>query len=307
MNITIIGVGGVGGYFGGQLAKAGNNVTFIARGKNLEALRTNGLKVKSIKGDFHTDNILVTDNLTSLPKQDLIIIGVKSWQVKSVASSIKHLVHDELTVLPLQNGVLAFDELAEFIPKENIIGGLCKILSKIESPGVINHFGVNPTIVIGEMDNSNSLRIKSINEILSYARINTVIANDIDAEIWKKFISICVSGLLAICNSTYGEVLNTPETRKLMHKLMTEAYNVAIAKGVNLNDGLVDNIMSFLDKLDYNSNSSLTRDVLEGKPSEIEYQNGTVVKLANEFGVDVPVNNFIYSCIKPMENRARNK
>lgn len=307
MRIAIIGAGGVGGYFGGKIANAGYDTTFFCRGENLNALQTSGLMVKSINGDFKIDEINATDKLTNLEGADLILVCVKAWQVKEIAEGLKSIIHTNTVVLPLQNGILAAEELSTEINPKNIIGGLCKIISKIESPGVINHLGIEPSIVIGELKGEKSNRIIAINEVLNESGINSIISEDISAELWQKFIAICVSGLLAVTRSTYGVVRELRETRTLMEALISEIYFVSQKAGINLNNNIVEKTIAFIDTYPYDSTSSLTRDVWEGKPSEIDYQNGTVVKLGKKYGVNTPVNEFIYNCILPMEIRARKK
>lgn len=305
MKIAVIGTGGVGGYFGGRLAQNGNEVIFLARGEHLKAIRENGLKVKSIIGAFIIDPATATDNLNEIGKVDLVVLGVKAWQIKEIAKELKTLIRSNTVVMPLQNGILAAEELAVEIDPQNIIGGLCKIISKIESPGVINHYGIEPTILIGELDGRVSKRISAINEVLNNSGINSKIADDFQAELWKKFIAICVSGLLAVTRSTYGVVRELKETRILMESVLSEIYKVSQKAGINLNHDIVEKTIAFIDTYPYDSTSSLTRDVWEGKPSEIDYQNGTVVKLGKQYGVATPINEFIYNCILPMEIKAR--
>jgi 2-dehydropantoate 2-reductase len=307
MKISIIGTGGVGGYFGGKLAKAGFDVTFLARGEHLKALQYNGLVVKSISGDFKIDHVKTTDKVKDLAQADLIIFGVKAWQLKEMGKELSANINKNTTLLPLQNGVLAIDELKEYFDKRNIIGGLCRIISKIEAPGIINHFGVDPTIVFGEIDNTRSERITQIKNIFDQSGFTSKIADDIQSEIWKKFISICVSGLLAITRSTYGEIREIKETRQLMINLLQEIYALSQKIGIHIETDFLEKTISYIDSFPYESTSSLARDVWEGKPSEIEYQNGTVVKLGEKFGVDTPINRYIYNCILPMELRARKK
>ena len=307
MKIAIIGTGGVGGYFGAKLSQAGNDVTFLARGEHLKTIQTKGLIVKSILGDFKVEPAKVTDNIKEIGTSDLIILGIKAWQVKDLALELPQIMNDNTIILPLQNGVMAAEELKECVNPKHVIGGLCRIISKIEAPGVINHMGITPTIIFGELDNSKTERVLKINELLVKAGINAKIADDIQAELWKKFISICVSGLLAITRSTYGEVRELKETRQLMIALLTEIYDLSQKMEISIEPDFVEKTVSFIDSFAYDMTSSLTRDVWEGKPSEIEYQNGTVVKLGKKFGVKTPVNEFIYNCILPMEKRARNK
>lgn len=305
MKIAIIGTGGVGGYFGAKLAQAGNDVTFLARGEHLRTIQNNGLIVKSILGDFKVQNIKVTDRISNIEKPDLVIISVKAWQVKEIGAELTTILNNDTIIIPLQNGVLAADELAENIDKKHILGGLCRIISKIEAPGVINHFGVTPTIVFGELDKSITERLTRIQTVFNAAGIESEISDDIEADLWKKFISICVSGLLAVSNTTYGELRGLKETRTLMVELINEVYKLSQKIGINIEEGFVDKTVSFIDSYPSNSTSSLTRDVWERKPSEIEYQNGTVVWLGEKYGVATPINRFVYSCILPSEIKAR--
>lgn len=305
MKIAIIGAGGVGGYFGAKLCQAGYDVTFLARGVHLEAMLESGLLIKSILGDFRIGQPKATDRISDIQPPDLIILGVKAWQIKEIREELRSIMHPECMVLPLQNGVLAAAELSEIIDKRNIIGGLCRIISKIESPGVINHFGITPTIIFGELDKSKSERVLNIQKIFDSAGIASKTSEDIEAEIWKKFIGICVSGLLAVTNTTYGELRELKETRQLMIDLLTEIYTLSKKIGINIESDFIAKTVSFVDSYPYNSTSSLTRDVWEGKPSEIEYQNGTVVRLGEKYGIETPINRFVYNCILPNELKAR--
>lgn len=305
MKIAIVGTGGVGGYFGGRLAQAGFDVTFLARGEHLKAILQNGLTVKSILGDFRLEQAKATHQIKMMGTVDLIIVSVKAWQVKEVAQELTSIMHPDTLILPLQNGVLAADELKESIKEEHILGGLCRIISKVDAPGIINHFGVEPHIVLGELDNTKTERIQLLKSVFDQAGIKATIADDIMADLWKKFISICVSGLLAISKTTYGELRTLQETRQLMTDLLHEIYHLSQKVGIKIDADFVDKAIAFIDSFPYDSTSSLTRDVWNGKPSEIEYQNGTVVKLAEKYGIATPVNKFVYHCILPMEMKAR--
>lgn len=305
MKIAIIGTGGVGGYFGAKLAKAGFDVTFLARGEHLKAILARGLKVKSILGDFEVENLKATDKITDIEHPDLVIIAVKAWQIKDIRDDLKKIIHADSFILPLQNGVLAAEELSEKIDQKNILGGLCRIISKIESPGIINHFGVSPTITIGEIDGPRSERLIQIKKVFVEAGIDTIISDDINTELWRKFIFICVSGLLAVTKTTYGELRALKETRQMMINLFTEIYLLSQKMGMKIESDFIEKSVFAIDALPYDSTSSLTRDVWEGKPSEIDYQNGTVVRLGVEHGVDTPINRFVYNCILPSELKAR--
>lgn len=305
MRIAIIGTGGIGGYFGGKLALAGFDVTFLARGNQLKALRENGLTVKSINGDFHVKSVNATDKISDIGKCDLAILCLKAWQIKGIASDINSILKPDSIVLPLQNGVQTVDDLQPEINPKHIIGGLCRIISKIESPGTINHFGINPIIVFGELDNSITDRVNRVKELFDKAGINSKVSNDIQSELWKKFIGICVSGLLAVTKTNYGQLRELPETRAMMIELLNEIYHLSLKAGAKIEPDFVAKTVAAIDAFPNDTTSSLTRDVWEGKPSEIEYQNGTVVRLAQKYNIDVPINRFVYSCILPMERKAR--
>jgi len=307
MKTVIIGAGGVGGYFGAKIARAGNEVTFVARGEQLKAMQANGLTVKSIQGDFKISNLKCSEKISEIGPADLVILAVKAWQVKDVALQLKSVIDKDTVVMPLQNGVLAVDELKENLRAENVIGGLCRIMSKIESPGVINHFGIDPVLIFGETNYSVTVRLEKINEMLSSSGINASVSGNIDSDLWKKFIPICVSGLLAVSKTTYGELREMKETRKLMVDLIQEIYLLSQKIGIPIEPEFPLKTIAFIDSFPPQSTSSLARDVWEGKPSEIEYQNGTVVRLGQKYGIQTPVNSFVYSCILPMEYKARNK
>lgn len=305
MKIAIIGTGGVGGYFGGKLAKAGNEVVFLARGEHLIAMQKNGLEVKSINGDFIINPVSSTDRINEIGEVDLVIIGVKAWQVKEISKEIMPLLHNDTLIIPLQNGVLAADELKEVLPEKHIIGGLCRIISKIEAPGVINHFAVEPTLIFGELNQTISARLQKVKADFEKADFDNILTDDIHTALWEKFIAINVSGLMAVTKTTYGEMRELKETRKMMIDLLNEIYSISKKAGINIKDDFVTKTVNFIDSFPYDSTSSLTRDVWEGKPSEIEYQNGTVVRLGEKYGVDTPVNRFVYNSILPGELKVR--
>lgn len=307
MNISIIGTGGVGGYFGAKLAQAGHKVSFLARGAHLQAIQAEGIRVESILGDFQVSNVSASDQIEDLPSSDLILVCVKAWQVKEIAGQLREIMHKDTIVLPLQNGVMAATELGAFLPDSAIMGGLCRIISKIAAPGVIRHIGVTPTIVFGEFDQSLSKRALQLQTVFTEAGIKSRCSEDIEADLWKKFIAICVSGLLAITHTTYGELREEPETRSMMTELINEVYAVSQKAGINIPADFPAKTISFINSFPYESTSSLTRDVWEGKPSEIEYQNGTVVQLGEKLGVPVPLNRFIYHAILPAERKVRKK
>ena len=305
MKILIYGTGGVGGYFGGKLAQAGNDVTFFARGEHLAAIRSEGLKVLSPRGDFDIPNPKATDNIADLPPLDLVLLGVKSWQVKAAVSSVKALMKQDTIIIPLQNGISANREIIEVAGKSNLLGGLCKIISRIESPGVIRHMMYDPVITIGELDHQPSSRVEKIRALFEKAGISVTVAKHIDADLWKKFMFICTSGLGALTRSSYGIMREMPETRRLLVALITEIHSIAKHLHIPLREDAVVLTMKVIDNLPYEATSSMQRDVMEGRPSELEYLTGEVVRLGSACGIDTPVNSFIYHCLLPMERSNR--
>jgi 2-dehydropantoate 2-reductase len=306
MNIVVIGAGGVGGYFGGKLAQAGFNVTFVVRGKTLEAIKTNGLQVKSITGDFVV-HPKVTDTISEIKNPDVIILGVKSWQVDAIAIQLKPVITKHTIILPLQNGADNADRLRSILPKENILAGLCKIVSKIEAPGVINHFVFEPEIVFGEYNNTMSERVKALKEVFDKAGFNNKISENIHLDIWKKFLFITtISGIGAITRSVFGVIREDEDLRQIVYQTANEIVAVANAKGIALTNDDIEMTLKVIDNLDYNTTASMQRDIMEGRPSELENFNGYIVKTGKELHITTPTNAFIYHCLLPMEKQARN-
>lgn len=300
MRIVVFGTGGVGGYLGGRLAQAGEDVTFIARGEHLRAIRSNGLKVDSPGGDFVINPAKATDNVGEVGATDLVILGVKAWQVPEAARAIKPLVGPNTTVLPLQNGVDAVPQLVEALGSENIAGGLCRIVSYVVEPGHIRHAGFAPTIIIGELDNRRTERIAKIEGVFKHAGLDTTIAGNIQVALWTKFLFIAsFSGVGALANAPAGVLRSDPKWRALMQSAMEEIYTLAHARGVDLPSDSVAKVMAAVDGLPDDATSSMQRDIAAGKPSELESQNGAVVRMAHESGVQAPTHTLIYQTLKP--------
>ncbi len=305
MRIVVFGTGGVGGYFGGRLAHAGEEVTFIARGEHLRAIRANGLRVDSSNGDFVVYPASATDKVSEVGETDLVILGVKAWQVPDAARAIKPVVGPTTTVVPLQNGVEAVPQLVAELGSENVIGGLCRIVSFVVGPGHIRHSGFIPSIIIGELDNRQSERIETIAQTFKRAGLDTTIAPDIQVALWTKFLFIAsFSGVGAMANAPAGVLRSDPKWRAQMLSAMEEIYTLAHARGVKLPPDSVAKVMAAVDGLPEDATSSMQRDIAAGKPSELESQNGAVVRMAHEAGVDVPTHTLIYETLRLLEANA---
>ena len=274
MNIVVYGVGGVGGYFGGKLSKAGFNVTFIARGKTLDAIKKNGLQVKSIYGDFDV-HPKVTDKISEIKNPDVVILAVKSWQIEDVAKHLKPVLNKNTMVLPLQNGADNADRLREILHPENVIVGLCKIVSKIESPGIINHFAFEPEVVFGEYNNQKTQRLKDLKIIFDKAGFKSKLSQDIHLEIWRKFLFIAtVSGIGALTRSPFGVMREDEHIRNMLNQTAHEIVTIANAKGIGLNNDDIDMILKAIDNLTPETTASMQRDIMEGRPSELDNFTG---------------------------------
>ena len=305
MNIVVFGAGGVGGYFGGKLAQAGFNVTFIARGEHLKAIKNNGLQIKSVKGDF-TVQPKATDDVSEIKNPDLVILGVKSWQVTEVAKALKSVIGKDTMVLPLQNGADNADKLRAVLPENNVLAGLCKIVSMVEAPGIIRHVTFEPEIVFGEYDNKKTERIKNLKAVFDKADFKNTLSEDIHLDIWKKFLFICtISGIGALTRAVFGVMRSHDGIRKIIKDTAEEMVAVANAKAIGLTPKDVAMVIGIIDQMDYDTTASMQRDVMEGKPSELENFNGYIVKQGKLLNVDTPTNAFIYHCLLPQEEKAR--
>ncbi|MCG9971188.1 ketopantoate reductase family protein [Christiangramia crocea] len=306
MEILVYGIGGVGGYFGGKLAEAGLEVSMIARGEHLKAIRKHGLEVESINGDFKVRPKLATDDVSEVPEPDLVILGVKSWQVPAVAKELMSVIGENTLVLPLQNGANNMEKLLEVLPEKNVLAGLCFVVSFLEKPGKIKHIAFDPKITFGEIDNSRSTRIAKIKGIFDQAGITNTIPENIQLEIWKKFLFICtVSGIGGLTRVSIDKIRESEFLYDLMRKTAKEMKEVANAKGIPLTDKHIDMVFEIINSQPKGNTASTQRDIMQGKPSELENLNGYIVKEGEKYGIETPINRYIYECLKPMEAEAR--
>ena len=307
MKIAIYGSGAVGGYFGGRLAQAGNDVTFIARGRHLEAISANGLQVQSVSGDFSIAPAQATDSPADIGKVDVVLCCVKSWQVSEAADAIGLLVGPQTVVIPLQNGVEAHTILARTLGAEHVLPGLCRLISMIDAPGRIRHAGADPFLAFGELDGRLSRRVKELAREFAVAKgLSVEGSGHILVELWKKFMLIAPwSGVGALTRSPIGVCRTLPQTREMLVQSIAEVYSVARAAGVTVEEAAVDATVDFIDRLPPEGTASMQRDIMEGRPSELNEQCGAVVRIGEKYGVTTPVNRFIYHSLLPLEQKAR--
>jgi 2-dehydropantoate 2-reductase len=306
MRIAVLGSGGVGGYFGGRLAQAGESVVFVARGAHLAALRTHGLRVESVAGDFVVQPADAIDLADARPV-DVVIVAVKAWQVSDAARSLAPWMGADTFVVPLQNGVEAADRLAAVVGADRVVGGLCKILSYVAAPGVVRLVGVHPRVEIGERDGRRSERVARLAAAFARARgVAVAVPDDIEAALWEKFLFIApLGGVGAATRVPVGALRAVPETRRMLEQAMREIEAVGRARGVRLAPDAVSRALAYVDALPPEATASMQRDLLEGRPSELDDQVGATVRLGAAAAVPVPVHACLYASLLPQELRAR--
>lgn len=279
---------------------------FIARGEQVRALQTQGLRVESIKGDFAIQPAQATDDLASVGVVDVVLVAVKAWQVPEVAKQMQPLVGPATVVVPLENGVEAPGQLAAVLGAQHVLGGLCRIVSFIAGPGQIRHAGMEPYVAFGELDNHPSERVERLRSAFERAGVQVEIPANIQVALWQKFLFIVsISGVGAVTRAPTGVIRSVPQTRRMLEQALREALAVGQAQGVPLAEAAVTNIMAMIDASAADSTSSMQRDIMNGRPSELDYQTGTIVRLGQEAGVATPVHSFIYQSLLPQERRAR--
>lgn len=308
MRIAVVGTGAVGGFFGARLLDAGNEVAFVARGATLAALRDSGLRLESPGGDLRLRPIVATDDPTEIGPVGLVVLAVKAWQVPEVAPGLAPLVGADTCVLPLQNGVEAAGQLAAALGPEPVLGGLCKIISVQVAPGHVRHVGVEPSVDLGEIGRPPTDRVRRVADLFATAGVTARTPEDIQVSLWEKFLFICpVSGVGALSGKAIGDLRSDPETRAMLERAMREIVDVAAGHGVALRPDIVERTLRFLDRLPAEGTASMQRDILAGRPSELDSQSGAVVRLGRQVGVPTPANRAIYDRLLPIERRNRGR
>ena len=300
MRIAVVGVGGVGGYFGGKLAAAGEDMTFVAR-RPFDALR-----VDSVKGDFVVERPNVTTDPATAGKVDAVLMCVKAWQLPEATRSIVPMIGSDTVVVPLENGMEAPEQIAAILGHEHAVGGLCGIIAFLVGPGHVRHAGAEPFIMCGELDNRRSARLERLCDAFARAGVKAEIPPDIQRSMWSKFLFIVpTSALGAITRMPIGAWRSVPETRELAGRALRELIALATKRGVALPDDVFERTMERYDGMPADATTSLQRDIVAGKPSELDAQLGAVVRMAAESGVDVPVCDVLYRCLLPQERAVR--
>jgi 2-dehydropantoate 2-reductase len=294
MRIAVMAAGAVGGYFGARLAQAGHEVAFVARGRQLEALRAHGLRVYSPLGDVHLPDVEVTDEPAGIGTVDLALFTVKLWDTAEAADAIKPLLGENTAVVSFQNSVVKDDTLRQALGAQHIIGGVCYIAATIAEPGVIRHTGTLAKLVFGEYDGSQSPRVRQFGDACADAGVDAEISDRIEQAIWEKFVFLVgVSGTTSLARSAIGPIRSHPRSRAFLHDAMAEVVQVARAQGVPLRADYADDRIAFADQMDASATSSMYRDLEQGNRLEVDWLSGDVVERGTRLGVATPRNRAI--------------
>jgi 2-dehydropantoate 2-reductase len=306
MRVAVFGTGGVGAYFGARLAEVGNEVVFVARGAHLEAIRANGLRVDSVLGDMLVRPAVASASAADVGPVDVVLLGVKTWQVASIVPALEPLLGPETLIVPLQNGVETADLLAAELGVEHVAGGVCGGFCFIVAPGHVKHIGGITFIKFGELDGAKSARVERLRAEFAKANVDASVPDDIRVALWEKLMLVVPFGSIgAVSRAPIGVIMKTPETRALLVAGMREIAAVAAAKDVALSPATFERTLELLDATTPTGTSSLQRDVAAGKPSELDAWTGAVVRLGTALGVPTPLHAFLYAALLPLERRAR--
>jgi 2-dehydropantoate 2-reductase len=305
MNVLVMAAGSVGGYFGGLLTRAGNDVLFVARGENLAAIENRGLIVESVTtGDFSVDARAVERPGGSWTA-DLVLFCVKSYHNDVAIETISPAVGPLTTILTLQNGIGSGDELSAAFGPQRVMLGAAYVEAAHPGPGLFQELGGQCRIVFAEQDGSPSPHGGKIQQAFADAGIDSEIAEDIEQALWNKLVYICgLSGMTCITHSSFAEVMDSPETRAMTLGVLCEATAVGKAAGVNLAPDLAETTMEvFVEEGDHLI-SSMHADLTAGRPMEFGNLNGKVSELGHQLGVPTPINDFITACLIPQHKHA---
>jgi 2-dehydropantoate 2-reductase len=294
MRIAVMGTGGVGGYFGARLAQGGHEVAFVARGRQLEALRTQGLRVESPLGDMRMPDVQVTNDPATIGLVDLVLFSVKLWDTLEAAEAIKPLLGADTAVVSFQNGVVKDDILRRALGAGHVIGGVSYIAATIAEPGLIRHSGTLQKLVFGEYDGSLSPRVRQFRDACVDSDIDTVVSDQIERAIWEKFVFLVgLSGTTSLARSTIGPIRDHPRSRAFLHDVMDEVVQVARAQGVPLPADYADERLAFTDTVPATMTSSMHHDLEHGNRLEVSWLSGDVAERGARLGIATPCNRAI--------------
>jgi 2-dehydropantoate 2-reductase len=300
MRIAVIGAGGVGGGFGAALAKAGADVTFIARGAHLAAMKSVGLKIQGGRGETHLVPTKATDNPAEIGPVDIVLFCVKLWDVESAGEAIKPLVGPGTAVIPLQNGIDAAERLIPILGAGAVMGGVAQISASIVAPGVIQQVGTFMRMIFGELDGKRSARGEAFLALCEKAGFDVTLSDQILTDLWMKFILLaCNASITAATRQPLGKLRDDPDLRPLMISAFRETIEVGRARGVRLPADALEKILDFVGHAPPAMKASMALDLERGNRLELPWLGGKVVELGRQLGVATPTHSVMYAVLKP--------
>jgi 2-dehydropantoate 2-reductase len=307
MRVAVIGTGGIGGPYGASLAKAGADVTFVARGAHLAAMRENGLRIEGDRGETHIRPAQATDDIAGIGTVDVILFCVKLWDVEPAAEQLRAIIGPQTAVIPLQNGIDAAERLIRILGYEAVMGGMAFVTGTIAAPGVIRQTGSYQRMTFGELDGRISERGQRVRDLCEAAGFESVLSSDIMVPVWEKFILLVpLSGLNALTRLPLGEWRRDPDLLALYEAALRETVAVGLAEGVRLPPDSIDQTLAMMRSMPAHHTTSMGNDLLRGNRLELPWFAGKVVELGRLHGIPTPVNGFIYAALKPYINGAPN-
>ena len=295
-----MGAGALGGYFGGRLAEQGHDVTLVARGAHLTALKENGLRILSPKGDANVPDIGATSDPSEIGAVDLILFTVKNQDVEIAAKAIQPLLGPDTWAVTVQNGVSAPDRLATIIGRERVVPGVVRMPGDVASPGVIRHSASFDIFQFGEFDRTLTRRVQAFRDALLDAGCMPEISPDIRAELWRKFtMQASLASFCALTRLDFGPIRDNAESASMFRASVRETAAVGQAEFPGLPSDLADSAWEFVKKLPSDGHASMLDDLNRGKPIEIDYLSGEVVRLGRKHGVPTPIHDVFLATLSP--------
>ena len=305
MRIAVIGVGGIGGPYGASLTKAGADVTFVARGAHLAAIRENGLRIEGDRGETHIRPAQATDDIAGIGTVDIVLCCVKLWDLEVVAEQIRAIIGSQTAVIPLQNGIDAAQRLTSILGYDAVMGGMAFVTGAIIAPGLIRQTGTYQRMTFGELDSHVSERGRRLRDLCEAAGFEGVLSPDIMVPVWEKFILLVpLSGLNALTRLPLGKWRDDPDLLALYEGALRETVAVGLAEGVRLRSDIVDKTLAQMRSMPPHHTTSMGNDLIRGNRLELPWFAGKVVELGRRHGIETPVNGFIYAALKPYVNGA---
>jgi 2-dehydropantoate 2-reductase len=300
MRIAVVGAGGVGGGFGAALAKAGADVSFVARGAHLAAMQKEGLKIEGGRGETHLVPTRATDDPAEIGKVDVVLFCVKLWDVESAGEAIKPLIGPETAVIPLQNGIDAAERLVPILTPSAVMGGVAQISASIVRPGVIRQVGSFMRMIFGELDGRRSQRGEDFLALCHKAGFEATLSEQITIELWMKFIQLASNaGMTAVTRLPFGKLRDDPDLRAIFMAAYQEAIAVARARGVALPADALERVLQFIANAPPAMKASMALDLERGNRLELPWLGGKIVELGRQLGIPTPTHGMLYALLKP--------